>query len=64
MVFDRNGNDFVMFDEFEKFWKEYIYVYSEITHETSKFNKHSHDLMVSTFEYIANIRAEIGEKRK
>ena len=53
-----------MFDEFEKFWKEYIYVYSEITHETSKFNKHSHDLMVSTFEYIANIRAEIGENRK
>ena len=37
MMFDRDGNQSISFEEFEKFWKEYIYVYAEITREPLKY---------------------------
>ena len=50
--------------EFEDFWKQFMYVYAEITHEPLGYSPHSSDLVKSTFDYIIEASSKTNGRPK
>ena len=64
MMFDKHSRGEVSLPEFEDFWKQFMYVYAEITHEPLAYSPHSSDLVSSTFDYITNLNANPNGRLK
>ena len=64
MMFDKVFKGEVSVSEFEDFWKQFMYVFAEITHEPLAYSSYSSELVRSTFDYIVNVNANPNGRPK
>ena len=64
MLMDQSASEYVDFDAFCEFWKQYMYLYSETNHESVKFTTQSQELLQSTFDFITNISIKENDRPK